>query len=128
MNVKGLLADAQEVFVKNLPEIAELVKTEYQVENYTGHQAVADLLHHHQDDLLPVLRFQADDFKTMYCKIHGMEQFPSYTPHTTPTTPTQLPQTSTTVNSNAITSGRQTAVMSSGWGWRRGPPGALDTS
>jgi hypothetical protein len=27
-----------------------------------------------------------------------------------------------------IISGRQTAVMSSGWGWRRGPPGALDTS
>lgn len=27
-----------------------------------------------------------------------------------------------------ITSGRQTAVMSSGWGWRRGPPGAHDTS
>ena len=29
---------------------------------------------------------------------------------------------------NNITSGRQTAVMSSGWGWRRGPPGAHDTS
>ena len=90
LNVEQLLTDVHEAFVSKLPKLAELIiaeeVSESEVSNYGMHQTVADLVGNHQDEILSFLRLQPETFKTLYCKVHGLNSFPTPS-RRTPSTP-----------------------------------------
>lgn len=78
MNVDGLLADVREDFVRLLLDLAKLFKAKVVGKEHTMNVniAVADLLAHHEDDILPWLKLQAGDFKKIFCEVAQLGSFP----------------------------------------------------
>lgn len=79
MNAEALLQEAQLAYIDVLPDIAELVVSDElddRAEKYGKHQAVVDLVSHHEDATLSPFKLTADTFSTMYCKHHSLESLP----------------------------------------------------
>lgn len=81
MNVEKLLSNVQQIFVKSLPDIAEIIVDDvfYGVNNntYGKHQAIADFMNQYANDVLPCVKLHKDTFETKYCEVHQLDKFPN---------------------------------------------------
>ena len=79
MNVERLALNIQEAFVDYLPKIAKLVVADEGIddEKYRMHTAVADLMTVDGEQILEYFQLGADEFKQLYCRVNGLDTFPS---------------------------------------------------
>lgn len=108
MNAEALLQEAQIAYIDALPDIAELVVSDElddRAEKYGKHQAVVDLVSHHEDATLSPFKLTADTFSIMYCKHHSLESLPE--PSTREPTQINPSASSTTPTASGISGGGQ---------------------
>ena len=104
-----------EIYSKALSNMAEILLAELDTNTYDKHALVADLLTHHQTDIIQHLSISLPDFILIYKTTNNIEKLPSThenTPHpqpppnkpsTTPTNITLTPPNQTTMTSTLTT-------------------------
>ena len=102
MNTDSLLVEAQKAFVNALPDIAELLIADEDVEKYNKHQAVADLMGFKRQHCLTFIRLKEKEFIELYKSTHSLSKFPTPNPAHYPAEP---PTTNASRNNNNNGSG-----------------------
>jgi hypothetical protein len=76
MNVQDMRADIAETFCMGIPDIAEVLYAEYDIEGVSKHTAMANLVRHNRDEAISFLNVTDAEFKASYLRIHNLRDFP----------------------------------------------------
>ena len=76
MNNKALKAEVIDAFAQYLYDIADLLFPQEDIQGMSPHVAVANLLHSNRDEAIAFLKIDTEQFRAIYCRVHGLDTIP----------------------------------------------------